>query len=252
MGWDPNKVCEYRKAKHADKDARLWICMGWNCDTAGCYSKKSDQQRAKAEKAKYRVFPGPPHDGLGHGFCRWCGKEMAADVPRRKQRTWCPGGDCFHEYNLHTRLEVQRTFLFERDGLGCSKCGSQVGQWARGNWATDPDYYRGLSETWVKHFDPAIYVGEFFSVTWSADLQVDHRIPLVAAFRAFEGDRRLGWFWGPGNIWLLCPDCHREKTREDVKLGKACEANGKEWAKAEVLHMLRETGRLRIVDARPA
>lgn len=41
------------------------------------------------------------------------------------------------------------------------------------------------------------------------DFQVDHIVPL------FESGGEL-WYYGSENMQLLCVDCHKEKTRQDM------------------------------------
>ncbi len=169
------------------------------------------QAHEKGLRAK-REFPGPPHDGKGTGWCRWCGKEIINPKTGRRhpQRTWCPDGGCFHLYNLHTFHRAQRRHLTARDGPGCKLCGH--------------DY-----------------------------TEVDHVIPLGAAWEAFPDPDRRRWFFSPANLQLLCTGAgnghHTAKSREDVAFIKACQQNGPEWAKAEVLRRLADAGLLR--PARP-
>lgn len=155
-----------------------------------------------------RAFPGPPHDGKGTGWCRWCGKEIINPKTGRRhaQRTWCADGGCFRQYNLHTFHGAQRRHLAERDGPGCKKCSAPY-------------------------------------------TEVDHFIPLAAAWEAFPEPERRRWFFSPANLQLLCTGvsngCHVAKSKADVAFIKACQQNGQEWARAEVLRRLADAGLLR-------
>lgn len=170
------------------------------------YQARSTHERALRAK---REFPGPPCDGKGTGWCRWCGAEIINPKTGRRHalRTWCPDGGCLGLYNLHTFHHAQRRYLTERDGDGCKLCGHPY-------------------------------------------TEVDHLIPLGAAWEAFPDPDRRRWFFSPANLQLLCTGSgnghHTSKSRADVALIKACQANGSEWAKAEVLRRLADAGLLRL------
>lgn len=165
------------------------------------------REHERSLRAK-REFPGPPHDGKGTGWCRWCGSEIINPKTgqRHKLRTWCAHGRCFRLYNLHTHHLAQRHHLRARDGDGCKRCGAPY-------------------------------------------TEVDHVIPLAAVWEAFPEPARRRWFFSPANLQLLCTGasngCHVAKSREDVAFIKACQAQGPEWAKAEVLRRLADAGLLR-------
>jgi hypothetical protein len=170
------------------------------------------QEHKRALRAK-REFPWPVHANAGVGWCRWCGKEITNPKTgqRHKQRTWCADGGCLRLYNLHTFHVAQRRHLNERDGPGCKRCGER-------------------------------------------HTEVDHVIPLGAAWEAFPEPDRRRWFFSPRNLQLLCTGasngCHVAKSREDVALIKACQVNGREWARAEVLRRLADAGLLRASPAK--
>lgn len=164
------------------------------------------EKHQKALRAK-REFPGPPCDGKGTGWCRWCGTEIINPKTGRRhaQRTWCPDGGCLRLFNLHTFHVAQRRYLKTRDGEGCRQCRAPY-------------------------------------------TEVDHFIPLGAAWEAFPEPERRRWFFSPANLQLLCigkGGCHVAKSRDDVALIKACQRNGPEWAKGEILNRLAAAGRLK-------
>lgn len=167
------------------------------------YREREAHKRALRKK---REFPGPPCDGKGTGWCRWCGAEInnPKTGQRHRQRTWCADGRCLKQYYLHTSHISQRRHLRERDGRGCKACGSET-------------------------------YGD-----------VDHLIALGAAWEAFgAAPDRFRWFFSPANLQLLCGDCHRAKTRDDVAFIRKCQANGPQWAKGEILRRLGNAGLLR-------
>lgn len=45
-------------------------------------------------------------------------------------------------------------------------------------------------------------------------LEVDHRVPLWSVAHLPDEERR--WYFGPGNLWLLCTRCHALKTRREA------------------------------------
>lgn len=167
------------------------------------WGARRDHERSLRKK---REFPGPPHDGKGVGWCRWCGDEIINPKTgqRHKLRTWCADGECLKRYYLHTSHVSQRRHLRERDGAGCKSCGAET-------------------------------YGD-----------VDHIIPLAGAWEAFAEDDRWRWFFSPANLQLLCGDCHRVKTTADVAFIRQCQANGPQWAKVEVLRQLNAAGLLRV------
>lgn len=169
------------------------------------FGARQDHERALRKK---REFPGPPCDGKGTGWCRWCGAEIINPKTGRRHalRTWCADGGCFRLYNLHTHHYAQRRYLKARDGEGCKTCSAPY-------------------------------------------CEVDHVIPLAAAWEAFPEPDRRRWFFSPANLQLLCTGasngCHVAKSREDVAFIRACQQNGPQWAKAEILRRLGERGLLR-------
>ena len=45
-------------------------------------------------------------------------------------------------------------------------------------------------------------------------LEVDHRVPLWSARDLPDDERR--WYYGPGNLWLLCGHHHKKKTKDEA------------------------------------
>lgn len=223
-------ACTAESRKHCHKDVRARLE----------YHYRARHLEGLREKRK---FPGPPNDGLGRGFCRWCGQEIInrKTGQRHARRTWCAHGRCLHAFNLHTNLETQQSHLVDRDGPGCRGCGTLAGRWAPTQWISEPEALR------ARGFDrPAdVWVGPYCVATWRTHLEVDHFIALAVAWEAFGGDDRRRWFFSPANLRLLCHDCHRAKTNEDRALLREIAKHGAEWAKAEVLHRLADARLIR-------
>jgi hypothetical protein len=81
--------------------------------------------------------------------------------------------------------------LVERDGDKCCSCGCagrtiwrQMGTWSGIRWGSDP---------WERN--------RYTKVNPSSNLEVDHKTALSDG-----GDNSIG------NLWLLCVDCHKQKT----------------------------------------
>lgn len=202
-----------------------------------------------------RAFPA--FDRCPMGVCYWCRAPIVHG--RVKQRGMHDGRkdepDCQHQYHLRTRLEAQQSHLLDRDGIGCRCCGKVAGAWARVWTAENEDRlaHWWAQDGWLKR-QLREKPGPFTWVSWSTHLEVDHIIPLAAAWEAFPEAGRRRWFFGPANMQLLCPNggCHVAKTREDVAFIKACQQNGPEWAKAEVLRRLADAGLIRSPEPKGA
>lgn len=162
-------------------------CWGWSCrdNPASCHRKRNAANRAKAEGAAYRRFPGSTYQQAvtnpPPGHCRWCGGGIRS--PKNPSalalnRTWHSGKlagepDCLGDYFAHTRMPNQLALLRSRDGQLCTQCGVRPGE------------------------------------------QVDHRLALSLVVLLILPPHR--WrYWGPGNLQLLCHPCHVAKTRQDV------------------------------------
>lgn len=113
------------------------------------------------------------------------------EYPGRGHCTWCAGKldpavdgrrlswheTCLGVYFLHTRLDNQFAFLKERDGPVCA-------------W---PDC----------------------EITTYQGLEVDHKVPLWSVDQTLPLEE-LRWFYGPGNLWLLCGPHHKAKTKREA------------------------------------
>ena len=85
-------------------------------------------------------------------------------------------GPCLVDYEEHSRPRVQFRALVARDGRECGEC----------HGARD-------------RLTP---------------LEVEHRIPLWKVRHLPDDQRR--WYYGLGNLWLLCRTCHKPKTRHEA------------------------------------
>lgn len=177
-----------------------------------------------------RGFPEPETMRRGIvGVCKWgCG------VPVEKPAIYWHKA-CFEEYCLHTRAEAQKAYLIERFGRRCASCkifepqkwqGGPV--WpitadavTRGFRADAPDMVEWALTLWARPegrwadlTDEQRRTGEQQSIERVCALEVDHRVPLWEVADLSDDERR--WYFGPGNLWLLCPKCHKAKTRREA------------------------------------
>lgn len=181
-------------------------------------------------------------------WCKWCGGQIPEVIEgkRSTQRYWHPG--CKDEYFLHTRLEYQHQFLVGRDGARCACCRAEKPmKWGRGEarvltvnsiWprADRPDMVDWAATLWERPAKPWPEWTEEERSTglqqdiWRASaLEVDHRTPLWEVAGLPDEERR--WYFGPANLWLLCPKCHKAKTaREAVR-----RAHERRMAKAQLV-----------------
>lgn len=192
--WDDGWLvtCDARQRRDCHKHVQRRLENHYRCE----------HQRGLRKK---REFPGPPHDGKGRGWCRWCGAEILNPKTGElhKTRTWCAHGRCLKAYRLHTDHNSQRHHLIQRDGAGCKECGSEE------------------------------------------RCEVDHFIALAVAWEVFRDDLRWRWFFSPAQLRLLCGRCHAKKTVQDVALMKAIRRRGVEWGRSEILRLLADEGLLR-------
>lgn len=184
-------------------------CIAWHgCEGRPCERKKYAQAQAKRAGAGYRKFPGAPFANNPGGECKWC--DDCIEDPNKpgkisRRRGWHP--ECLEQFYLHTRPDSQHDFLVERDGRVCKECGAAPGKWVHDRW---PTRVGGSSD---------VYVGSFTAVRRAWALEVDHVVALGLVAH-LPVDERRPWF-GPPNLQLLCSDCHRIKTRQDVAKIKA-------------------------------
>lgn len=149
----------------------------------------------RAAQRRIRTLPMPvfPRDQTGYGWCRWCGREILHTDGKRKgqrhkQRLWHPR--CKDIWLLHYDSGEQWRFLGRRDGLKCAICPSTPGRW------------RVLQET-----PTYTYIDRLPLVA----LEVDHVVPLWKVAHLPDDERRV--YFGPDNLWLLCHEHHKEKSR---------------------------------------
>lgn len=197
------------------------------------------QREIAAQKVRDRVrkVPFPDHPKRGVGWCCWCGEEIIVEEgkkgagQRSKRASWHPG--CVHQYNLHSRLETQFRFVEKRDGLRCSwpGCGASPERWhsdridcvdwnspARPPTPWSPNrkrtgraYWRAVEEWRRGEGMPLVY----WQIERRTALELDHRVPLWSVVDLPDEERRF--YFGPGNLWLLCAHHHRAKTRDEAK-----------------------------------
>lgn len=141
-----------------------------------------------------------------------------------KRRTWHPA--CVYDYHLHSRLEQQFDFVARRDGLKCAwpGCGASPERWHWDRaWSHILDYgstdiywpaslFRDVA--WKDRTDEQRNLGALCQIERRTALQLDHRVPLWSVADLPDHERRR--YFGPTNLWLLCPDHHAAKTRREA------------------------------------
>jgi hypothetical protein len=193
------------------------------------YLRRREQQE-KRDLVRKVPFRGP-WPNRGKSWCVWCGDRIiipdgkkGAGGPNMRAQ-WHP--ECVHDYNLHSRLETQFRHIEERDGLKCAwpDCGSAPERWHSPR--IDVGYSEGPEMPWTGRRAGKRYWDALFAfrrehwhrvVYWDVDrrtaLQLDHRVPLWSVAHLPDDERRR--YFGPDNLWLLCPEHHKAKTREEA------------------------------------
>ncbi len=176
-----------------------------------------------------REFPAPRHPSFGKPmWCKWCGEKIPIEIDgnRSTQRLWHPA--CVYQFELHTRLAVQKYFLIKRDSQRCAwqDCGAPPERWLRGyelhrtqglGWLED-DYLATLwprcDIPWREQTAEQKATGWHIEIERVCALEVDHRVPLWSVAHLDDDERRP--YFGPGNLWLLCPLHHKAKTKAEA------------------------------------
>lgn len=184
--------------------------------------------------ADHRTFPMPvfPIGRRGWMWCRWCGEAIPKVINGKSstQRLWHP--DCKEAWFLHTDVGTQFQHLAERDGERCHfpGCGAAPERWHRGDkivsmaisreprssWEREAAriYWRRPDKPWAEMTTEDRMTGEWREIRRVTALEVDHRIPLWSVRDLPVAERRR--FYGPDNLWLLCPVHHKAKTAEEA------------------------------------
>jgi hypothetical protein len=176
-----------------------------------------------------RGFPEPETMKKGIvGVCKWgCGRPV-----KKPALYWHK--ECFEQYALHTLVEHQKRFLIKRDGQRCAMigCGCAPMKWLgfdRGQLTAECIHFRAgapdmiawraelwsrPSGRWADRTDELRRTGWQSAIERVCALEVDHRVPLWEVADLPDAERR--WYFGPGNLWLLCPRCHKVKTAREA------------------------------------
>lgn len=191
------------------------------------YELRIERQRQR-DRIRKVPFPGP-WANAGNGWCVWCGRLIidAKTGMRSKRAHWHK--DCVHEYNLHSRLETQFNHVAARDGLKCAwpGCGATPERWIASPVMHLLDYSdgkRGLDVYWSaillrdipwnERTEEQHSIGAMQDIDRRCALQLDHKTPLWKVADLPDCLRRS--YFGPDNLWLLCPDHHKAKTRREA------------------------------------
>lgn len=180
-------------------------------------------------RGRVRGFPEPEAMKRGIvGVCKWgCGRPV-----KKPALYWHK--ECFAEYALHTRPDAQKAHLIKRDGQRCAMigCGAVPMKWLGYDRyeitaecirfrSDEPDMVAWRAELWSRPAgrwadltDEERRTGWQFAIERVCALEVDHRVPLWEVADLPDDERR--WYFGPGNLWLLCPRCHKAKTRAEA------------------------------------
>lgn len=163
------------------------------------------------------------------GVCKWgCGQPVPKPALYWHKQ-------CLEQFMLHTRADSQKAFLIDRDGPRCAMdgCGAVPRKWlhdihGRREFADTRRFYKSdaayLAQLWPS--DPATgrrffemtaeeqAYGAHYRVWQVCALEVDHRVPLWKVANLPDDERRA--YFGPPNLWLLCPACHKAKTKREA------------------------------------
>lgn len=149
-----------------------------------------------------RSFPMPVWANRGDGWCAWCGETVA-----KPARTWHP--PCLTAYQLHTWPDVQRHHVVRRDGETCWDCKAAPEKWVRDRYVTTIGIDR-KKERWPEGEPLPRYVG----IRRAVALELEHETPLWSVAHLPPEERRP--FFGPENLRLRCPPCHKAKTAREA------------------------------------
>jgi hypothetical protein len=191
-------------------------------------------QADRSARAK-RTYPleRKPHFGQ-FGWCKWCGERVpdVIDGKRSTQRLWHPA--CKYEFNLHTVQPVQFDYLVQRDGEHCAwpGCGETPFKWLASQYVKkamrqnclgyrpgEPGWWDIFwdrpDKPWLDWTDEEREIGAHLDIERVCALEIDHKTPLWEV--ADLPDEKRRWYFGPENLWLLCPKHHKSKTKAEAK-----------------------------------
>lgn len=196
-----------------------------------------------------RKVPMPgPWPNRGYGWCVWCGGRILIEAGKKNagtpnmRRQWHPE-PCLTEFFLHSRREYQFDHVKARDGLFCAwpGCNDAPERWLadrypgpvldygyEASWAPPQSHLWSakLLPAWNKP-DPENHrkiLGWATTIKRVTALELDHREPLWAIAHLPDDERRP--YYGPTNLWLLCPDHHKAKTKREAAERAAMKRRG--------------------------
>lgn len=163
---------------------------------------RARDRAASARRDAVRKPPPPPFKGTPR-VCAMCGEGLTG-----RRTSWCSDA-CVELWFIATTPASAHGQLVAIHGLGCWACGATTRNGER------LDDWRPEDERTVGPPAP-----------WSIQLEVDHIRPLWS----LTDDERaeLRW-WLPFNLQLLCPACHKAKTRAEAALRAHLRTTGQPW-----------------------
>lgn len=157
---------------------------------------KMRRDRARREA---RTVPMPR---LRKGRCRWCTEPLSG-----RRTSWHAA--CQEQFYLHTALWAQRSYVEARDGRACALCGADPIRCLKGVPTSQMVRLPDGSTGWIR----------YHAVSFPSALELDHEVPIWALSVLPRRDRVA--FFGPSNLRLLCPACHKAKTKREAAVRSA-------------------------------
>lgn len=184
------------------------------------------------QRDRIRKVPFPTWPNKGKSWCVWCGERIYVDAGKKgsgspnMRARWHKA--CVHDYNLHSRLETQFDHVARRDGLKCSweGCGASPQRWHNLGESTirhirEVPSFKHLGPLGSEEHQEAIRawyhdnpLPRYTEIERRTALELDHRVALWKV-QDLPDDQRRPYF-GPRNLWLLCPAHHKLKTKREA------------------------------------
>lgn len=173
-------------------------------------TREAERARDRAGRERrdaVRKPPPPPFKGT-KGVCSLCGAALTG-----RRTSWCSDA-CVELWFIATTPSNAHGQLVAIHGRGCWACGATTRNGER------LDDWRPVEERLVGPPAP-----------WPVELEVDHIRPL---WSLTDGERTELRWWLPFNLQLLCPECHKTKTKAEAALRAHLRATGLPWRGASI------------------